>query len=278
MPMNPRLLRPTQNQHPEAAAWADRVRTNGGTVSGSTLMAVSRFCRAIDAAGIRDRFWRLNLFAGTGLNACLVPLYRGPSRTGTQYGNSTDTNNGPFVSGDYEETGASGGLKGNGSSKYLNTGFLADTLTQSGRHLGVVFQANTVEAAGRYWLGTDNFGCGSNAFWGVGTSNTTINTNRCSTASSAFTNAISGKPHALITGNGTAASYINGVAGSTLGGTAFTAPAQAVYLFAQNRCNSPADYSPVRVLHYSIGDSMTAGQVASLNTALSAFQTALSRA
>jgi hypothetical protein len=279
MPMNPRLLRPiASGVHPEANAWRTAVVANGGSVSASTMKAVSTFCAAIDLAGIRDRFYRLNLFAGTGLNACLVPLYRGQSRTGTQYGNTTDTNVGPFVSGDYAETGASGGLKGNGTSKYLNTGFLANTLTQSGRHLGVVFQASTVETAGRYWFGTDNFGCDSNAFWGVGTSNTTNNTNRCSNGTGAFTNTISGNPHVLITGNGTAASYVNGSAGTTISGTAFTAPAQAIYIFAQNRCNTPADYSPVRVLQYSIGDSMTAGQVSSLNTALAAFQTTLSRA
>ena len=281
MPMNARLLRPiASGVHPEAAAWRSAVVANGGSVSASTMKAVSKFCGDIDAAGIRDRFYRLNLFCGNSdasLIAPRVPLYRGPSRTGTQYGNALDTNVN-FVQGDYAETGASGGLKGNGTSKYLDTGFLADTLTQSGRHLGVVFQADTVVTAGRYWFGTDNFGCDSNAFWGVGTANTTTNINRSATTTAAFTNAISGTPHVLITGNGTAASYINGVAGSTLSGTAFTAPAQAVYLFAQNRCDSPADYSPVRVLHYSIGDSMTAGQVASLNTALSAFQTSLSRA
>jgi hypothetical protein len=65
--------------HPEAVAWRDAVVDNGGSVSGATLAAVSDFCNAIDAAGIRDRFYRLNLFAGTGLNAALVPLYRGPT-------------------------------------------------------------------------------------------------------------------------------------------------------------------------------------------------------
>ena len=123
MPMNPRLLRPiASGVHPEAAAWRSAVVANGGSVSGSTMKAVSTFCAAIDSAGIRDRFYRLNLFAGTGLSACLVPLYRGQSRTGTQYGNITDTN-ANFVSGDYVETGATGGLKGlRTSTKRLNTG------------------------------------------------------------------------------------------------------------------------------------------------------------
>jgi hypothetical protein len=122
MPMSPRLLRPiASGVHPEANAWRTAVVANGGSVSGSTMKAVSKFCADIDVAGIRGLFYRLNLFAGTGLSSCLVPLYRGPSRTGTQYGNTTDTNNGPFVSGDYNETGASGGLTG-ANGKNLATG------------------------------------------------------------------------------------------------------------------------------------------------------------
>ncbi len=113
--------------HHEALDWASRVVTNGGQVSQVTLSAVSRLCRDIEQAGIRNRFYRVGLFAGTGLNACLVPLYRGPTTGGTQYGNATDTNNN-FVSGDYAETGASGGLKGNGSSKYLNTGLTPNAI------------------------------------------------------------------------------------------------------------------------------------------------------
>lgn len=122
MPMNPRLLRPiASGVNKDAVDWRDRVTANGGSVSTSTFQAVSKFCNDIDRAGIRDRFYRLNLLCGTDLNAALVPLYRGPSLTGTQYGNTTDTNNGPFVSGDYVETGASGGLTG-ANGKNLSTG------------------------------------------------------------------------------------------------------------------------------------------------------------
>jgi hypothetical protein len=139
MPMNPRLLRPlASGVHPEANAWRTAVVANGGSVSASTMRAVSKFCADIDAAGIRDRFYRLNLFAGTGLNACLVPLYRGQSRTGTQYGNATDTNNN-FVSGDYSEVV---GLNANGSvgssNKYLDTGLSPDDLPSIATgHIGV---------------------------------------------------------------------------------------------------------------------------------------------
>lgn len=75
--------------HPEAIYWAKRVYNNGGGLSSSQLNYVSQFCYAIDAAGLRDRFSRLNLFVGSNfydmtsnsqryaLNAALVPLYVG---------------------------------------------------------------------------------------------------------------------------------------------------------------------------------------------------------
>jgi hypothetical protein len=75
--------------HPEAVYWAKRVYNNSGGINTSTLAQVSRFCYAIDAAGLRDRFSRLNLFIGNNfydmtsnsqryaLNAALVPLYVG---------------------------------------------------------------------------------------------------------------------------------------------------------------------------------------------------------
>jgi len=123
--MSPRLLRPVATGfHPEAQVWRNAVIANSGSVSPATLKAVSDFCKSIDAAGIRDRFLRVNLFCGD-FNAALVPLYRGQSRTGTQYGNATDTNSN-FVSGDYTETGTSGGLAtgaGN-TNKTLDTGLL----------------------------------------------------------------------------------------------------------------------------------------------------------
>lgn len=275
MPMNNRLLRPRQTTHPEAAAWKSAVVANGGTVSGTTFSAVDKFCKAIASAGIRDRFYRLNLFCGTGLNACLVPLYRGPSLGGTQYGNTTDTNVGPFVSGDYVETGASGGLKPNGSTKYLDTGFLANALTQSGRHLSVYTDMAT-SALNRFWFGVDNVGCGSNAYWAIGSSSTSQAQVR-SGIPGAVSFSATGKSHVLLTGNGNATAYVNGVSAATVTGTAFTAPSQAVYIGALNRCNAAADFGSSRFAAYSIGDSMTDAQAAAYYTAMQAFQTALGR-
>ena len=116
MPMSPRLLRPrASGVHPEAADWRTRVIANGGSVSASTLTAVSQFCAAIDNAGLRDRFYRLSLMTGNNLEAALVPLYRSTSPGGVVLGLPTDDNVG-FVSGDYTLTGSLNNATG---SKYL---------------------------------------------------------------------------------------------------------------------------------------------------------------
>ena len=144
MPMSPRLLRPrSSGVHPEAASWRTRVVANGGSVSATTMQAVDRFCRSIDANGLRSLLWRVNPMAGDNLSAALVPLYQANSAGGAVQGNATDTNTN-FVSGDYTATS---GLLGNGSNKSLNTGLPVNFNT--GRHLGCFLHslsANTFRA------------------------------------------------------------------------------------------------------------------------------------
>lgn len=139
MAMSPRLLRPRAGGvHPEAADWRSRVIANGGGVSVSTMNAVSKFCADIDKNNLRTRFVRLNLFCGNNLLACQVPLYRNTSRAGAVIGNTVDTNAGTnFVSGDYTEQGAAGGLVGgaDAAGKHLMTGVPHNTMPQNDAHL-----------------------------------------------------------------------------------------------------------------------------------------------
>ena len=121
MPLPVYIRAAANQQHPEAVDWATRVIANGGTVTTPIMRAVSNFCYAIDRGGLRSSMYRVNLFCGGNLSGCLVPLYRSTSFLGTNLGNATDTNFN-FVSADFSETGATGGLKGNGSNKYLVTG------------------------------------------------------------------------------------------------------------------------------------------------------------
>ena len=105
--------------HADTQNWRQRVIVAGGSVSKATAQSVDVFVRGIIADGLRACFYRLNLFAGDNMQAALVPLYRGPSTGGTQYGYEYDQNNGPFETADLS---ASLGLSANGTTKFLNTG------------------------------------------------------------------------------------------------------------------------------------------------------------
>jgi hypothetical protein len=452
-----RALRP-QAANADAQDWIDRVYANGGTVSTSTANAVSTFCDAIDAAGIRDRFYRMGIFAGSNLNAALVPLYRGPKRgdgrnlvtasqelsaaawtkdsvsitadslvapdgtttadvmtedgttnthrvhqtvtatanttlavscyvkrtsgtrninlraqagadhmqatfdlstgsattaqggtgsatsavatadgdwwrlslvgkpststanpslsiylhngsstyytgdassavavwgvqveygtaateyNGSLFGNATDTNVGPFVSGDYVETGATGGISNATRTKHLNTGFLTDTLSAGDRHLSA-YARTWPNATYDDFIGSEGPAIIQNQFV-LGYQN---NADKVSFAFGSNTARISsevissganwlGVESSLASG----VLYRNGVSAATGTLTSASPPSASIFVFAFNRAATPAaaDFFGGTLGSYSIGLSMTATQAADYNTAIQAFHTSLGR-
>lgn len=272
--------------HPEAQDWVRRVYANGGTVSATTANAVNDFCNSIDAAGIRDKFYRLNLFCGDQLAAALVPLYRAESRTASARGNTTDTNNN-FVSGDFNNTGSSSGLQGNGSTKFLNTGLAANTISGNNAHFGSGLLARTDTSGYRSAMG----------IWGGGASGTAgqiyqlsirrADANRVA----AFGNVNAGLGFFGEQANGVNIAVGNIVAawptqyrnGSAVGVDATASEnyssAHSIYVFALNNGSTSAavDHVTGRLGWYSIGLTMTSSQVVAFNNALNAFATTLGR-
>jgi hypothetical protein len=282
MPMNPRLLRPiASGVHPEANAWRTAVVANGGTVSGSTLNAVSRFCRSIDAAGIRSKFRRLNLMCGTSdasLVAVRVPLYRGESRTGTQYGNTLDTNFN-FVQADYAENN---GLTGNGTNKYLNTGFNVDQLPGAADcHLAAYIRGTQDIASGRTLVGTLFNGTADRyrLFLNSGTAgNYSVQSELGVTTSASATRANTNGGLLLSTRTSATSLTIYDDAVSIATNTANTSAitgAAPFFVFARN---GPTDYYNGIIAGYSIGAGLSGAEVTSYYNALNTFQTALGRA
>ncbi len=284
MSMSPRLLRPRSTVHPEAAAWATAVVANGGTVSGSTLSAVSKFCAAIASAGIRDRFYRLNLFAGNSdasLNAVRTPLFRGQSLGGTQLGSATDSQTN-FAQGDYAERGASGGLAGNRKAlKRLNTGFNGSQFSPYDFHVSSYEIANS-DTSYDYslgaWTSTGNQGFAL----GPGEPGT-FDFSLINTALSA--SAAAGHQLAVQTGSGNGRLYRNGsLVDDTYAGGASTSSTWAnvtwdvaVFSAQKTAAGTYGEYSSARLGGYSFGLAMTATQTAAFSTAMQAFQTALGR-
>jgi hypothetical protein len=279
MPMSPRTLRPRQTLHPEAASWQARVVANGGSV-GTALPAVDRFCRAIASAGIRAKFYRLNLFCGTGLNACLVPLYRGQSQSGTQFGNAVDTNVGPFVSGDYTATGSSGGLTG-GGSKYLDTGFATNILTAGDRHIAAYERVRS-GATFNTFLGSEAItGVAQSFSLGYNSPATTVQYGygAFSPNLSAVTLSAVGLWMGVNTPANTGLIYRNGVQDATNTQSAATPEASNIFVFAINRASASAatSFYTGTLGGYSIGLAFTAAEAAAYYTAMQAFQAAISR-
>lgn len=283
MPMSPRLLRPRQTGlHPEAQVWRNAVIANGGTVSGSTLAAVSKFCFSIDAAGIRDRFYRLNLFAGTELNAALVPLYRGQSRTGTQFGNTTDTNNGPFVSGDYAETGASGGLQAvSNTSKHLATGLNPFTagLSEQNYHNSGYFPATLSTTF--FIASTSAFG---NSLFAGAFSTIGMYVRFGGGSNSGLENAAISARNGHLLGQrsgGTGVGYRNGIningTSNTSGSSAFASGMNSLFVFATNTGSGASQFFSGRACMYSVGLNFTDAQALAFYNAVQTFQTALGR-
>jgi hypothetical protein len=272
--------------HHDALDWARRVAANGGSVSRATLRAVSTFCDAIDRAAIRDRFFRLGIFAGSNLSAALVPLFRGPSLGGTQYGGTIDTNNGPFVSGDYSETGASGGLNGSSFSKYLDTGLTYDGMgVPSTSHIGVFKGAGT-------WNGNQEIIGSRDAddFYyiqgraQVGGEHKVHAFNGPSASGGSFINnaTVSSATNFLVASRTSASAfalYQNAVSVASTSSAVTIAGCNRPFLvFTRDASTGPSTpYWPYRILGYSFGLGMTATQVSAYNSAMQAFQTALGR-
>jgi hypothetical protein len=278
-----------QVSNADAQDWINRVYSNGGTVSTATATAVNQFCTDIDAAGIRDRFFRMGIFCGSNLNAALVPLYRGPSLGGTQYGGTTDTNNAFVgVGTDYAETGATGGLTGNGTSKFLNTGLATNALPSIATgHLSVYamtgFGGSTIYAllstlgpgyAENYFIEANRRTGGLGGAWGQGGSFASL-----ATAAQG-----AGNGHVIVarTASTTLSAYRNGsFLRSDSTSVTPTATAAPFYVFGHNP-NSTVGAAPLnpaiaRMGGYSIGLSMDATQAAAYYAAMQSFQTSLTR-
>lgn len=280
MPITVRMIRPSAaGVHPEAASWATRVAANGGSVSGATLNAVSRFCRDIDAAGIRSRFYRLNLFCGNNLEAALVPLYRGESISAAVRGNATDTNTN-FVSGDYSETSSGGGIVGNGTTKHLDTGLTASSLPDE-CHASVWLSAQNSSVGTQLYLSSDNFNDAGYYVFGWGRF-ANAGLFRIFSSDIVTTDNVSTGKHWLGTakksgGSNTATVYRNGSQRQQGTSSSMTVGAQSLFVFAGNRKGTATDRTVDRLGAYSLGQTMTSSQASSFYTAINTFMGAIGR-
>jgi hypothetical protein len=249
------------------------------------MRAVSKFCADIDAAGIRSKFRRLNLFCGnsdSALIAVRTPLYRGQSRTGTQYGNTIDTNAGNnFQQGDYAENS---GLTGDASStKYLDTGFNVDQLPGAADcHISAYIRGTQDIASARTLIGTLFNGVTDRyrLFLALSTAGNYAVTSELGVSTQATVGGRANANGGLILSTRTSATsltiYDDAVSIATnASNTAAVTGAAPFFVFARN---GPTEYYNGIMAGYSIGAGMSLQDVTSYYNALNTFQTALGRA
>lgn len=258
--------RPTVSGDVNVLDWISRVNSNGGSVSTGAQSAVETLVTALKTAGVWTKIQRMNLFAGTGLAACAVPLINTAGAT-----LDTLTN---FVEGDYSE---STGLTGDGSTKYLNTGMLASALTANSTHWSVYYKRATAGNQQLHIGATES----TNAFHGsAAASNGTILSDQYDASTSRLTNAVSA-PYGFACGSRVASNDHKIYKGATQVATSSTGvtgalPARNIFVFARN-AGFPFEYSAGPLAMYSVGAGLTPAEVADFATAIQTFQTTLGR-
>lgn len=283
MAMSPRLLRPrASGVHPEAGAWRSAAVANGGSVSTTTIRAVDAFCRSIDTAGLRSKLVRVNLMCGSNLNAVLVPLYRATSRTGTQLGDATDTNDN-FTNDHYAENS---GLVGNASNRRLFTGLARSAVSGSASLHAGVFAHTRATGSFRQYIRADATGTAFNV---TALDNRSVSTNVAfANSSSAATGNTTDTAHAakdLIIGcvSGAGSSllrmYINGTSVATGTGLDNSANTARFAIFARRREDTGNWdlHSDARIGGYTIGLNLDDTESAAYATIWDTFLKALGR-
>lgn len=250
-------------------------------MSSGTQAAALTFIQAIYAASLRGAFYRLNLFAGDSLTAALIPLLRSTAYGGAVVGNASDTNVN-FVSADYSE---SSGLKGNGTSKYLNTGLTLEALpTPTSVHLaasGTSFTTGSAAAIIGSYDGVASSLCSMESALSVSSAlRATFRSGTFTDGQFPAVTTSSSETHIVGTRTAANAAALYRGGSSVATSTTRTTPsvsARSFFVFATSNIASVANYNAARMTSYSIGTGLTASQVSAYSTALIAFNTALGR-
>jgi hypothetical protein len=260
---------PVKLRNPETLSYRDRVIANGGVISESSLDAVEKFVLDCKNGNIWSKFLDVGVFAGSNLSAALVKL--------VYQGGASVLTNVNFVSGDYAETGSNGGLLGDGATKYLNTGFNAQTLLPDNGHFGFYLREDVVAAGNRSMIGAVN---GTDQYWiGALTAASAADARYGGILTASLSGAF-GRGFYLSSRN--AANdlklYKNGqLGGSNASAVTHNKPNTNVYAWAFNSAGTASAFLPVRGSFYSIGQALSATEVAALNDAVKILQRNLNR-
>lgn len=268
-----------QVSNADAQDWINRVYANGGTVSRSTAAYVNAFCDAIDTAGLRSKFYRLNAFCGNAdasLIAVRTPLYCGPSAS-TTFGNALDTNTN-FVVTDYSESTGLQGSNNNltGPGKFLRTGLTTNVIGFNNLHLGAGILQHTTSSIASGLLGATPSGG-----YAVGLFDKVLSGSVARFGSATSSHA---GPSGSLSSGGYVMSYPNLYAGGLLQGNYATtfdtgSASHDFFVFAcNNGSGSSTTVTNSRLGWYSIGTAFASqSEVQAFTQAITQLQLALGR-
>jgi hypothetical protein len=226
---------------PDAAAYIAAVETaDTQTLEPAIQTAINDFVVGCKTDGIWDAIKASCIMAGARtLAGALVPL------------KGTAPTNFNFVSADYDRKT---GLKGDGSTKYLDSNRANDADPQNSNHNAVFISTNSGLLMA--FMGAGNVGTGANNLFRGGGAGAPIYRNR----SSNFFTATSTPLRLMGSSRSASSSYI---ARNRTGSVTVTEPSQVpssqnVLVFARSQAasNDPENISDARLSFYSIGESL----------------------
>jgi len=136
------LIVPTLD--PDTYNYYQNVIRNGGDVSFLTLQALDEFVRNLKSENLWDKIYDIGPLCGNNVSAAMTKL---KSRNGVWYLTPANVDNSNYV-----ERGASAGVKGNGSSVYMDTGYTGDLVTADG-HMACYFKGTEANGASKCVMG-----------------------------------------------------------------------------------------------------------------------------
>jgi hypothetical protein len=244
---------------PDAADYFARIVAAGSTISAGNKSAVDAFVRGCKADGIWSAIKASCLLAGPDdLTGALVPLV-----------GAAPTNNGPFVSGDYDRTT---GLIGDGSAKYLDSNRSASTDLQNAFHMS--FWSHTAVASGVVMgsgggsLGASMITRGAAVNFPFRSRVSAFNVASRGTRSTVSTTGMVGHSRSA------SGSFISRISGSneTITSISTTALNQNIFVYARNNAGTPDGFVAERLMYYSIGENL---DLALLDARLATYMSAL---
>lgn len=268
----------------DVSSWLEKVYQNGGIVSQSAADAATIFADTINANGLRNKIYRLNLFCGDNLSACLVPLYTDPGDNILR-GNYIDINSN-YGGSKFAETNyiPNSGLKSTSSGSlgaYLDTGISSQSIGSQNIHASViVIEESTI--TGAYFGGNTQGGLFTEAYYD---SSTNLSKGYLNTSFVYPAVAPTGNTPCMLTwvrsSNNYLVSYRNSIAGTpnttTIPSSDISNGTIAIFARLLWGTNGVTYYSNSRLGGYSFGKDFTSSELTIFYNAMKTFQASIGR-